>query len=144
MSQAASSAAPVPARGALHVSLWIAQGLLAVAFAMAAALKTTMPAAELVAKLPWAADVPLPLVRFIGIAELLGAVGLVLPSVTRIRPGLTSLAAAGLLTVMVLALGFHATRGELAQAAPINLVLGGLAAFVAWGRFKGAPIRGRD
>jgi len=106
-------------------------------------MKTMTPIAELATKLPWAAEVPAALVRFIGTAELLAAVGLVLPAATRIRPGLTALAAAGLVTVMILAFAFHAMRGELAQAAPINLVLGGLAAFVAWGRFKKAPIRAR-
>jgi len=132
-----------PARGALHVSLWIAQVVLALAFSLAGTLKATLPIADLAVKMTWVADVPAGLVRFIGTAELLGAVGLILPAATRIRPGLTALAAAGLVTVMVLAFGFHATRGELAQAAPSTLVLGGLAAFVAWGRFKGAPIRGR-
>jgi len=110
---------------------------------MAGVMKSTAPIGDLVTKLPWTSAVPLALVRFIGTAELLGAVGLILPAVTRIRPGLTALAAAGLVTVMALALPFHAMRGELAQAAPINLLLGGLAAFVAWGRFKKAPIRGR-
>lgn len=141
----AASAEPTAARpkGALHVSLWIAQGLLALAFGMAGAMKATMPVAELATKLPWTGDVPLALVRFIGTAELLGAIGLILPAATRVRPRLTALAAAGLFTVMALALLFHATRGELARAAPINLALGGLAAFVAWGRFKKAPIARR-
>lgn len=132
-----------PPKRALHISLWIAQCVLALAFGMAGIMKVTTPIAELAAKLPWTAEVPLALVRFIGTAELLGAVGLILPAATRIRPGLTALAAAGLVTVMALALSFHAMRGELAQAAPINLVLGGLAAFVAWGRFRKAPVRAR-
>jgi len=132
-----------PPKRALHISLWIAQAVLALAFGMAGIMKATMPIAELAAKLPWTPDVPLALVRLIGTAELLGAVGLILPAATRIRPGLTALAAAGLVMVMALALSFHAMRGELAQAAPINLVLGGLAAFVAWGRFRNDPLRGR-
>jgi uncharacterized membrane protein YphA (DoxX/SURF4 family) len=140
--------APSPARPVahvskpLHVSLWVAQGLLALAFGMAGLMKATTPLAELATKLPWAADLP-HLVRFIGISELLGAIGVVLPAATRIQPRLTPLAASGLVLVMGLALLFHASRGELAQAAPINLVLGGLAAFVAWGRFSKAPIAPR-
>ena len=69
-----------------------------------------------------------------------GAIGLILPAATKIKPTLTPLAALGLLTIMILAMAFHLSRGE-AQALPINMVLGGLAAFVAWGRTKKAPIR---
>jgi putative oxidoreductase len=127
-------------KGALNVAVWIVQVLLAVGFGMAGVMKSTAPIADLSAKMPWVSAVPEALVRFIGVSELVGAVGLILPAATRIRPGLTALAAAGLVVVMVLALGFHATRGELAQAAPVNVVLGGLAAFVAWGRFKKLPI----
>ena len=83
---------------------------------------------------------PLPLVRFIGVSELAGAIGLILPAATKIKPTLTPLAALGLLTIMILAMAFHLSRGE-AQALPINMALGGLAAFVAWGRTKKAPIR---
>jgi putative oxidoreductase len=71
-----------------------------------------------------------------------GALGLVVPSATRIKPWLTPLAGAGLLTVMILASLFHLSRGE-ANLAPINVVLGALAAFVAWGRWKKAPIAPR-
>ena len=127
---------------ALGVSLWIAQGLLAAAFAMGGVMKATTPIAELTEKMAWPGAVPPELVRFIGVSELAAAVGLILPSVTRIRPVLTPLAAAGLVVVMVLAAGFHVMRGEM-QALPINFVLGGLAAFVAWGRFRKAPIGSR-
>ena len=70
----------------------------------------------------------------------LGAIGLILPAATKIKPSLTPLAALGLLTIMILAMAFHLSRGEV-QATPVNIVLGGLAAFVAWGRTKRAPIR---
>jgi len=68
-----------------------------------------------------------------------GALGLILPAVTRIRPKLTAAAGLGLVTVMVLAAAFHLSRGE-AQVLPLNLTLGALAAFVAWGRSRKAPI----
>jgi hypothetical protein len=90
----------------------------------------------------WVNAVPVGLVRFIGASELAGALGLILPAATRIKPSLTPLAASGLIVVMVLAAAFHASRGEL-QALPINFVLGGLAAFVAWGRFRRAPVEAR-
>ena len=72
---------------------------------------------------------------------MLGAVGVVLPALTRVQPKLTPLAAAGLVVVMVLAMANHIMAGEF-MIVP-NLVLGGLAAFVAWGRFKRAPIAPR-
>ena len=108
---------------------------------MAGVMKTTAPVAELAKNLNWVADMPW-LVRFIGASELAGALGLILPSLTRIMPRLTSLAGLGLFTVMVLASGFHVVRGEFGGL-PITFVLGGLAAFVAWGRYRGAPINAR-
>jgi putative oxidoreductase len=82
------------------------------------------------------------LIRFIGVSELLGGLGLILPAASRIRPGLTPLAALGLTIIMVLALGYHVSRGEM-SALPIVGALGGLTAFVAWGRAKKAPIAPR-
>ncbi len=126
---------------ALHISLWIAQVLLAVMFGMAGLMKTFQPIDGLVASgMTWAADVP-GLVRFIGISELAGAVGLILPAALRIKPILTPVAAVGLLVVMILAAGYHLSRGE--PGASTNFVLGAIAAFVAWGRFKAAPIAPR-
>ncbi len=126
---------------ALHVALWVAQVALGAMFAMAGAWKATAPLAELAHKLPWVASTP-GLVRFIGASELAGGLGLILPAATRIRPGLTPLAAIGLVTVMVLAAGFHLLRGELG-ALPVNVVLGGVAAFIAWGRLGRAAIAPR-
>ena len=127
---------------ALHIALWVAQVLLALAFLSAGVMKLFTPIDELVQKMPWAADMPVALVRFIGASELAGGLGMILPAATRIRPVLTPIAAIGLITVMVLAMGFHLTRAE-PQALPVNLALGGLAAFVAWGRLKKAPIAPR-
>lgn len=104
--------------------------------------KATLPVATLAQRIPWSEDVPLALVRFIGVSELLGGIGLLLPALTRIRPGLTPLAAAGLTTVMALAAIFHATRAEWSGIV-VNVVLGGVAAFIAWGRTKKAPITPR-
>jgi hypothetical protein len=126
----------------LHWSLWAVQVLLALLFAFAGTMKTTAPIADLAAKMGWPGTMPEAVVRFIGVSELLGAVGLILPAATRIKPGLTALAGAGLTTIMVLACLFHLSRGE-ANMLPINFVLGGLAAFVAWGRWKKAPMAPR-
>ena len=81
--------------------------------------------------------------KFIGLVEVLGALGLVLPSALRIKPGLTPLAAAGLVCTMVAAAGLHISIGEAAMIAP-NLVLGTLAALVAWGRHRRAPMEARS
>jgi hypothetical protein len=132
----------VPRSKGLHIGLWVVQVLLALAFAATGFGKLSMPWTDLLTKMPWTGDVGEPVVRFIGTSEILGALGLILPSATRIKPRLTSLAAAGLVTIMVLASLFHASRGEF-KVIPVNLVLGSLAAFVAWGRFKKAPIAPR-
>ena len=89
--------------------------------------------------MPWVADAPSFLPLFIGASEVLGALGLILPSAFRVQLRLTPIAAACLVLVMVLAAATHIMYGELG-ALPVNVTLGGLAAFVAWGRFVKAPI----
>ncbi len=128
---------------AFPIVLWIAQVALALMFGMAGIMKATSPMVDLATKMAWTAALPEVLVRFIGVSELAGALGLILPSVTRIQPRLTPLAAMGLVTVMLLASAFHLSRGE-AQVLPINFTLAGLAALVAWGRLKRAPISPRS
>jgi putative oxidoreductase len=130
-----------PSRG-LHIGLWVVQGLLAFGFVGAGVMKLVMPVDELAASMPWIEGQLGGLVRFIGLAEVLGALGLIVPAATKIKPMLTPLAAVGLLLVMILALGTHIARAEYAAVAP-PIVLGGLAAFVAWGRLRKAPIEAR-
>ena len=127
-----SSVAARPSR-ALHVTLWLAQLLLATAFFLVGYTHAIAPIDVAIARAPWVASLPVALVRFIGVAELAGALGLLLPAATRIKPTLTPLAAAGLATMMVLAIPFHLVRGEMTEIV-INVVLGTLAAFVAFGR----------
>lgn len=134
----AAASTTTPRKG-LHVGLWVVQALLALAFGAAGLLKLFAPVAQLAARMSWVPHVPEGLVRFIGVSELAGALGLVLPSLTRVQPKLTPLAAAALVAVMVLAAGVHVSLGE-APLTGVNAVLGGLAAFVAWGRFARAPI----
>jgi uncharacterized membrane protein YphA (DoxX/SURF4 family) len=109
---------------------------------MAGLAKSFMPFDELAVQMPWVLDVSPALVRFIGIAEIAGALGLVLPVLTRVMPWLTPLAALGLVTVMVLATVFHISRGEFVSIIE-NLILMGLTLFVAYGRWKIAPISSR-
>ena len=123
----------------MHIGLWVAQGLMAAMFLMAGFMKLAQPIPELAASLPWVEEFPELLVRFIGLSEVLGAIGLILPAALRIQPKLTPYAATGLAVVMVLALVFHLSRGEF-EAAPMNVILFGILAFIAWGRSKKAPI----
>jgi uncharacterized membrane protein YphA (DoxX/SURF4 family) len=141
-----STASPDSSTGfpssALHIGLWTVQILLGLTFTSAGAMKLTQPISWVVDTLGWPGAVPAALVRFIGASELLGGLGLVLPAATRIKPALTPLAGAGLITVMVLAALFHLTRGEFG-AIPGNVILGSLAAFVAWGRWAKVRIMPR-
>lgn len=126
-----------------HYALWAVQLLLALLFGMAGVMKTTQPIADLAAQLVWPGEIPPALVRFIGTSELLGAVGLVLPSALRIQPRLTPAAAAGLLTILLLAMPFHVVMGHDPAGVVFDAVLGALAAFVLYGRLKLAPIEPR-
>lgn len=124
---------------AVHITLWVAQVLLAAIFIMSGFMKASTPVEQLSAMIPWASDVPLALVRFIGTVELLGGIGLLLPSLLRIKPMLTVLASAGLAIIMFLAIPFHVSRGE-AQMIGVNALFMLIALFVVWGRWKKAPI----
>lgn len=125
------------------ISLWGAQIILAVLFGAAGVMKLFQPIEALGAMMAWVNVTPQWLVRFIGFAELAGALGMILPSATRILPFLTPLAALGFVVIQVLAIGVHASLGETAGSLPINLVLLALSAFVAWGRWRKAPIGSR-
>ncbi len=124
---------------AMHIALWGVQILLAVLFLMTGAMKAFMPLNVVAKTMRWVPDVPVGLVRFIGLAELAGALGLILPSATKIQPKLTPLAAVGLGVVVLLGAILHFIRGEGALT-PLNFILAAMAAFVAWGRTQEAPI----
>ena len=115
-------------------ALWIVQGLLAALFLFAGGAKLVLPLDQMTG------PVALPgwFLRFIGVAEMLGALGLVLPGLLRIRPGLTSLAAAGLVIIMIGATVIMWAGGMVAVAL-MNVVVASLAAFVAYGRWRLAP-----
>jgi uncharacterized membrane protein YphA (DoxX/SURF4 family) len=123
----------------MNIALWIAQGLLAALFLFAGGMKLVMPIEEMMKQMP----IPLPgwFVQFTGIVEVLGAIGIILPLLLRIRPGLTPLAAAGLVIVMIGATAYTLAAGDVASAL-MPLVVGILAAFVAYGRWRLTPQRG--
>jgi hypothetical protein len=101
-------------------------------------MKATRPIDRLAKQMAWTGVVPPTLVRFVGVAEFLGAIGLVLPMLTGIAPSLTVAAALGLVLVQVLAIIFHVNRRESASI-PMNAVLLILAAVIAYGRLAVVP-----
>ncbi len=119
----------------MNVALWIVQALLAALFLFAGSMKFIMPIEEMTKQMP---SMPGWFLRFIGLAEVLGGLGLILPGLLRTKPGLTPLAAAGLVVIMIGATVISAKIGPLAGAL-IPLVIGVLAAFVAYGRWRVAP-----
>ena len=120
----------------LNIILWIAQVFLAAMFFIAGSLKTFSPISELVTK---GMDYGTILTRFIGISELSGAVGLILPALLRIKPVLTTWAAVGIAVIMVLAIGYHIMQNDFAHIG-MPALLGLIAVFIAWGRYKKVPI----
>ena len=120
----------------LRSSLLAAQVLLAAVFCVFGAAKLTQPMPVLVQQFGWPGAVPQPIVQAIGVLELLGSLGLILPALTRIRPELTPLAALSFMNLMLVAGLYHLTQREISEL-PAPLILGGLAAYVAIGRARG-------
>ncbi|WP_127792020.1 DoxX family protein [Agromyces sp. LHK192] len=112
------------------IALWILTGLLAVAFVGAGTMKALRPHAALAGNMPWVEDVTPPQLKAIGILELLGGLGLVLPAATGILPWLTPVAAFALTVTMGVAVALHVKRSE--GFVP-SLVLGILSAVVGVG-----------
>ena len=132
--------APIPSK-ALHIALWVVQVALALAFGMIGVTKLTTSNAVLIQQSGELVEkYGVGLIRFIGITEILGALGLILPAALRILPVLTPLAAIGLAIIMSLATALHASKGEpiVTQVAFLLLTL-----FVVWGRGSKAPISAR-
>jgi hypothetical protein len=123
----------------MNILLWILQALLAIAF-LAHGWLLLSPPAEIVDQMN--ASLPRWFQLFVGVAEVLAAVGLTLPGLTRILPWLVVCAAGGIMIVTVSATVFHLARGEISSAA-ITLVLFGIATFVAYMRYRVVPIPSR-
>ena len=127
----------MPAGKPISYALWIVQVLLAALFLFAGGMKLVLPLEKMTGPI----TLPGPFLRFIGVAEVLGGLGLILPGLLGIRPGLTPLAAAGLVIIMIGATGIGLIARDVGITL-ISLVVGLLAAFVAYGRWRLAPLRG--
>jgi uncharacterized membrane protein YphA (DoxX/SURF4 family) len=118
----------------MNVALWAVQLTLAIMFMMAGSMKLMKDKEELAEKMGWVEDFSQSTIRLIGAAEIMGAIGLILPALTGIAPILTPLAASGLAVVTAGAMVVHLRRREYPLAL-MTMMLAAMAAFVAWGRF---------
>ena len=119
----------------MSLALWIVQGLLALLFLGLGLMKLVIPLDEIAAQV----GLPVLFIRFIGLAEVLGAVGLIAPGLLKIRVGLAPLAATGLAIVTVGATAFHLVNGDGPAVASFPLIVALLSGFVAYGRWRLAP-----
>jgi len=126
----------------LGLALWLVQVSLALLFVGTGAWKLFTPIAELATKMPWMGQVSPGFLYLTAALDTLGGLGILLPSVTRIKPQLAVLGALGCAALMGGALVFHLSRGE-ASSTPFNFLLVALSLFVAWGRRTKAPIAPR-
>lgn len=124
----------------MNIALWIIQALLALLFMFAGVTKFLMSVEEMTKQMPVALSGNL--IHFIGVCEILGGLGLILPALLRIKPGLTPLAAACLIIIMIGAVAIT-IMGGMISAAIFPAVTGILLAFVAYGRWKLSPIAPR-
>ncbi|MEV4342976.1 DoxX family protein [Actinoplanes sp. NPDC049596] len=115
----------------MEIAYWIVAGLLALVYLYSGGLKAVRSKDQLRPMMGWVDSFPLPAIRTIGVLELLGAVGLILPPLTGILPGLALAAAVGMVLVQVGAIGLHLSRGE-AKLIGFNIVLLALAAVAVW------------
>jgi uncharacterized membrane protein len=122
----------------MNIVLWVLQVLLGVYFLFVGVNHFILPPG-LPAQMSWMYELSTGMHYFSGIAEILAGLGLILPGLTKRYTWLTPLAAAGLVLVMIGAIVFHVTRGEY-QSIVMNIILGALAAFVAYGRWKLRPL----
>ncbi|HZM59482.1 MAG TPA: DoxX family protein [Vicinamibacterales bacterium] len=120
----------------LNTVLWIVQALLAALFLFAGVMKLILPIEAMAGPV----DLPGPFLRFIGVVETLGALGLILPGLFKVRPVLTPLAAAGLVVIMAGATVITAMGGQTAPAL-VPLTVGLLASSIAYGRYSHAETR---
>ncbi|WP_064197561.1 MULTISPECIES: DoxX family protein [Emticicia] len=116
----------------LNLILWGVQSLIAITMLWASGMKLLQPTEKLAQMWPWVANHAV-LVKFTGIVDLLGGIGIILPTILRIRPKVTVITALAIVVLMLCATIFHILRSEAPQIG-VNIVFGFMAGFVAWGR----------
>lgn len=125
-----------PVSNRTRTAVWVVQTLLFITFVGTGVWKLATPIPELAAKIPWAGQVSPRFLQATAIFDLLGGLGVLLPSLTRIAPFLAPVAALGCAALQVCAVAFHLSRGEGANT-PFNFLLIALALFVFWVRRRG-------
>ena len=123
----------------LNIVLWVVQGFLAALFLLAGVTKLIMPAEQLTAQ----SHLPVELLRFVGVAEIAGALGLILPGIVKIKTFLTPLAAAGLVIIMLGATAISAGSKQFGPAA-FSFLIGFLVMYVGFCRWKVVPLPSRN
>ncbi|WP_276369678.1 DoxX family protein [Chryseolinea sp. H1M3-3] len=119
----------------MNTILWIAQSLLAAMFTSGGLLKIFVPKEKMIAKQPFVQDYSSIQIRLIGLAEILGAIGIIVPFATGIMPILTPIAAMGLCTIMILAIRIHVQTKETAKVV-IIVAMVIITSFIAYARFN--------
>lgn len=128
---------------AMKLALWVAQIFIALMFCYSGYLKLATPLPALAEMgMAWPSEVSPVFLTFIGLVDLAGGIGILLPALTRIMPRLTVWAALGCSVLQICAIIFHALREEFALL-PFNFILLALALFVLWGRSNRAPVTPR-
>ncbi len=119
------------------IAVWIVSGVLALAYLGSGGMKAFRPLSALAEPMPYTKDLPAWVTRAIGVAEVLGAIGLIVPVLTGILPILTPIAASGLALIQLAAIIFHFVRKEAEPRLLVNVLLLAAALFVAIARFAG-------
>lgn len=123
----------------LNIGLWVAQALVGALMLMGGFMKLTTPIAELSKMMAWTGDFPEMIVRGLALLDIAGGVGIILPSLLKIKPNLTPLSAICIVFLMVAAITMHVSRGEVSVIG-FNFVMIAMAGFVYWGRTKKVQI----
>jgi hypothetical protein len=113
------------------IAVWIAKIILAISFIWGASLKLFLSVEKLSAMWPWTAEVPVAVVKFTGIIDLLGGIGIIAPVILSLNPKITQITAFAIIALMICGSVFHICRGEASQIG-INVFFAFLASFIVW------------
>ena len=126
--------APFDHSEVINIFLWVAQAAVFGLLCIGGFMKLFMPVTKISKIFAWTGQVPQSFLRFIGVVDLAGGLGILLPELTHVLPGLTVPAAMGCVLLQVLAIAFHTRRGEISET-PFYFFLLAVCGFVLWGRW---------